>query len=41
LTNDMRAINRSLERTSGMYLEHQHTVIILGRKAQMMVVQKR
>lgn len=41
LTNDMRAINRSLERTSGMYLEHQHAVIILGRKAQMLVVQKR
>jgi tRNA (guanine6-N2)-methyltransferase len=41
LTNDMRAINRALERTSGMYLAQQHTVIILGRKAQMMVVQKR
>jgi 23S rRNA G2445 N2-methylase RlmL len=37
LTSDMRAINRALERTSGMYLESTYHVIILGRRAQLCV----
>jgi tRNA (guanine6-N2)-methyltransferase len=41
LTSDMRAINRSLERTSGMYIDQQHQVVVLGRRAQLIVVQKR
>jgi 23S rRNA G2445 N2-methylase RlmL len=41
LTSDMRAINRALERNSGMYLDKSHTVVILGRRAQLCVLQKR
>lgn len=41
LSSDMRAITRALERTSGMYVDVQHTVVILGRRAQIVVVQKR
>jgi hypothetical protein len=41
LTSDTRAIQRGLERTSGLYLDQQHTVIILGRKSHLFVIQKR
>jgi 23S rRNA G2445 N2-methylase RlmL len=41
LSSDMRAITRALERTSGMYVDVQHTVIILGRRAHIVVIQKR
>ena len=41
LSSDMRAITRALERTSGMYMDVTHTVVILGRRAQLCVIQKR
>jgi len=41
LTSDMRAINRALERNSGMYIDTLHHVVVLGRRATIVVVQKR
>lgn len=41
LTSDMRAMTRALERTSGMYMAQQYQVVVLGRRAQICVVQKR
>lgn len=41
LTSDMRAITRALERTSGMYMDVLYPVVILGRRANICVLQKR
>jgi 23S rRNA G2445 N2-methylase RlmL len=41
MTSDTRALTRALERTSGMYVDTAHTVVVLGRRTQIVVVQKR
>lgn len=41
MTSDTRALTRALERTSGMYVDTAHTVVVLGRRTHIVVVQKR